>query len=95
MPRRRRPHYFRSLVYLVPGVVVGGLAAFIERLDQVRCSLIPKTIACPATLPDWAYIVSAFVFVGSGVVTCWAWYKDHGRGDYAFDVMHGKDGYRD
>lgn len=95
MPRRRRPHYFRSLVHMVPGVVVGGLAVFMERLDQVRCSLIPKTIACPATLPDWAYIAAAFVFIGSGVVTSWAWYKDHVRGDYESDLFNGTDRYRD
>ena len=35
MPRRRRPHYFRSLVYMLPGVGVGVLAVFVERIDQV------------------------------------------------------------
>lgn len=95
MPRRRRPNYYRSLVSLLPGIAVGGAALFIKSLDDVRCSMVPATIACPEMIPVWGYFMALAVVVSSIAWTCWAWYKDHVHGDYQLDVMTGVDRYRD
>ncbi len=57
--------------------------------------MVPATVACPEMIPAWGYLVALVVFIGSVARTCWAWYKDHVRGDYEIDVMMGKDRYRD
>lgn len=95
MARRRRPSYFRSLRNLLPAVIAGGGALFVDKVDGVRCSMMPKTVQCPPMLPSWFYIVALAVAVASIAWTAWAWYKDHVQGDYVMDLMHGTDRYRD
>ena len=95
MARRRKPNYFRSLSALWPGFIAGVAVAFIDRIDAVLCSMVPASVACPATLPGWAYVAVALIVFASVAWTCWAWYKDHVRGEYLMDVMHGIDRYRD
>jgi hypothetical protein len=93
MPRRRKPKYLRSLVNLLPGLFVGAGACVISHFDE--CSMMPAAVECPGLIPAWGYLVAFAAVIGSVAWTCWAWYKDHIRGDYEADVMMGKDRYRD
>jgi hypothetical protein len=95
MARRRRPGYFRSLRNLLPAVVAIGGVLFTDKVDSVLCSMMPKPVQCVPMLPAWLYIAALCVAAASIAWTAWAWYKDHVQGDYAMDLMHGTDRYRD
>ena len=95
MARRREPNYFRSLINLWPALAAVGGAQIIEMIDGALCSRMPKTVGCTPLLPAWFYILAFAVVIVSCVWTCWAWYKDHVRGDYQMDLVHGTDRYRD
>ena len=95
MARRRRPRYFRSLRNLLPAVIAGGALLFTDKVDRVRCSMMPKMVECLPMLPIWLYVAALCVAVVSIAWTAWAWYKDHVQGDYLVELMHGTDRYRD
>jgi hypothetical protein len=95
MPRYRRPSYFRSLVFLMPGLFAGGIAFFVASVDKVRCSVLPASMQCDPMLPAWAYLAAGAVVMWSIAYTAWAFYKDHARGDYMVDILTQQDRYRD
>ena len=89
MPRRRTPRHLRSLVNLLPGLFAGAGALAVSLFDE--CSMMPATVECQGLIPAWGYLVAFAVVIASIAWTCWAWYKDHVRGDYEAVMMMGKD----
>ena len=95
MPRLRRTNYFRALVFLIPGLLAIGIVVFADRVDDVLCRYLAVAGVCGSLLPNWFYLALAAVAAVSVVLTSWALYKDHVRGDYDWDLVAGVDRYRD